>query len=174
METLEWRWIGADKEKKEGWPSGPWLEEPDKRQWQDPETGLPCLIVRNPIGALCGYVGVAEGHPLFGLDYMRVYVNVHGGLTFSGACQESSPAESSICHVVAGDEKVWWLGFDTAHLGDLIPGMPNHRWWDEYYRDLRYVEMQVKSLAKQIAKKEYGVSDEPWIIEEEDEEEGET
>lgn len=35
-------------------------------------TGLPCLIVRNRFGALCGYVGVAEGHPLFGLSYSEV------------------------------------------------------------------------------------------------------
>lgn len=36
----------------------------------DEETGYPCLIVRAPVtGALCGYVGVPERHPLYGCPY---------------------------------------------------------------------------------------------------------
>lgn len=52
-----------------GWMPGPWDDEPDKLQWTDTVTGLPCLIVRNQAGALCGYVGVPTGHPLHGLHY---------------------------------------------------------------------------------------------------------
>jgi hypothetical protein len=66
MQTLEYRTID-----KTGWGEGPWLGEPDKRQWRDPATGLPCLIVRSPSGALCGYVGVSVGHPLHGVDYSQ-------------------------------------------------------------------------------------------------------
>ena len=51
---------------KSTWGDGPWMAEPDKEQWPDETTGLPCLIKRNQFGALCGYVGVAEGHPWFG------------------------------------------------------------------------------------------------------------
>ena len=54
---------------KSGWEQGAWQDEPDKVQWIDEETGLDCLIVRNPGGALCGYVGVAEGHSLFEVSY---------------------------------------------------------------------------------------------------------
>lgn len=64
METKEWH-----KDDKTAWGDGPWLNEPDKRQWQDEATGLSCLIVRGPVGALCGYVGVPEGHPAYGLSY---------------------------------------------------------------------------------------------------------
>lgn len=64
LETKEWKTID-----KAGWGPGPWQDEPDKKQWQDEETGLPCLIVRGPSGALCGYVGVSESHPLHGKDY---------------------------------------------------------------------------------------------------------
>lgn len=64
METIEYR-----TDDKAGWGDGPWQSEPDKRQWQDDATGLPCLIVRGPVGALCGYVGVPEGHPAYGLSY---------------------------------------------------------------------------------------------------------
>lgn len=64
MEAREYR----TKDKK-AWGHGPWQDEPDKISWVDEATGLDCLIVRNHGGALCGYVGVPETHPLFGLGY---------------------------------------------------------------------------------------------------------
>ena len=75
---------------KSAWNRGPWDQEPDKRQWQDEATGLPCLIVRGPAGALCGYVGVPEGHPAHGKDYDDVEVSCHGGLTFARGCSDHS------------------------------------------------------------------------------------
>jgi hypothetical protein len=65
MQTIEYR----GHVNKEDFPAGPWMGEPDKKQWPDPATKLPCLIVRNAMGALCGYVGVTEGHPLYGKKY---------------------------------------------------------------------------------------------------------
>jgi hypothetical protein len=82
---------------KAEWVRGPWDDEPDKLQWQDEETSLPCLIVRGPAGALCGYVGVPKEHPLHGKDYDGAYdviytgeEGVHGGLTFAGPCADAS------------------------------------------------------------------------------------
>lgn len=88
------------------WPSGEWDREPDKMQWTDEATGLPCLIVRGPVGGLCGYVGVGPSHPWFRLDYShgcpercgKEYcehtpssrLDVHGGVTFSDACHEAN------------------------------------------------------------------------------------
>jgi hypothetical protein len=99
MQTREWR--TADKS---GWGSGPWQDEPDKLQWTDEATGLPCLIKRNThvTGALCGYVGVAEGHPDFQKDYDDVDVDVHGSLTFADFCHEPPEGhtkEEMICHI---------------------------------------------------------------------------
>ncbi|MBY0561549.1 hypothetical protein [Hyphomicrobium sp.] len=51
------------------WPFGAWDDEPDLKQWTDETSGLPCLILRNHMGALCGYVGVEEGNSLFGRQY---------------------------------------------------------------------------------------------------------
>jgi hypothetical protein len=81
MTTLEWRTVD-----KSTWPKGPWQDEPDKKQWRDAATGLPCLIVRGPVGALCGYVGVTADHPLHGKSYEDVDVEVHGGLTYAEPC----------------------------------------------------------------------------------------
>jgi hypothetical protein len=97
---MEWQRID-----KSTWPVGPWNAEPDKVQWVDEATGLDCLIVRNNGGALCGYVGVPEGHPWHGVDYSGCTqkppcgeswcehtpgsaVEVHGGLTFADSCNE--------------------------------------------------------------------------------------
>lgn len=99
---------------KSQWGPGPWQEEPDKLQFMT-AAGLPGLIVRGPIGALCGYVGVSAGHPYHGVGYGSCPVHcgldryadegqprcehdspdmrldVHGGLTFSSFCYEPTP-----------------------------------------------------------------------------------
>ena len=105
MKTMEWRSLD-----KSTWGRGPWQQEPDKKQWVDAATGLPCLIVRNHGGALCGYVGVPPGHPWHGKAYSgpclkaepctETYcghspeglIAVHGGLTFSDDCEDLSEA----------------------------------------------------------------------------------
>lgn len=132
--------------RRDGWPSGPWDDEPDKERWRDPETGLPCLILRSSYGHLCGYVGVAEGHQAYGMKYHDVYglfpergepghLAVHGGLTFS----DGDP------------DGVWWLGFDCSHAYDvcpgLRPGLPGTTIPSSAYRDWAYVRGEVSKLA---------------------------
>lgn len=153
---------------------GPWDCEPDKVQWIDAATGLDCLIVRNPLGALCGYVGLPPGHPFHGVDYDQctradctvdrtvewcpehspnAAVEVHGGLTFADFCRESDKGEAfGICHVPfpGRPAHVWWLGFDCAHGGDLTPRLGLSFPGDEY-RDLAYVKAQCATLARQLA-----------------------
>jgi hypothetical protein len=141
---------------------GPWNNEPDKIQWIDETTDLDCLIVRNPMGALCGYVGAPPGHPWHGAGYNDVDVSVHGGLTFAASCQENAPEGHGICHVPEPGRPadVWWLGFDCAHGGDVIPKMIEYEKnlpaeltayrRDDQYRDVAYVTEQCQQLAAQI------------------------
>ena len=85
---------------KSDWGSGVWQDEPDEMQWEDTETGFPCLIHRTEMGHLCGYVGVAKVHPLFEVKYgdaPNALHDVHGGLTFSGTFSEH--------------KEVWWFWF---------------------------------------------------------------
>jgi hypothetical protein len=160
---------------KSDWGDGPWQSEPDKVQWTDEATGLPCLAVRNSrSGAWCGYVGVVEGHPAFGLSYDAANnvipllededdrsFEVHGGLTFADFCQEDAQ-ERGICHVPqpGQPERVWWLGFDCAHAEDMAPGsMAQVRRYREMleanarrqYRPLVYVQAECVRLAQQLA-----------------------
>lgn len=165
---------------KSTWGDGPWQAEPDKIQWTDETTGLPCLAVRTPrSGNWCGYVGVAEEHPAFGLDYEEAnklaegdeddyrWFRVHGGLTFSDFCQEGDE-ETGICHVAqpGQPERVWWLGFDCAHCDDLSPAtfvtagkqyqqimLSNPRY---AYRTLEYVQAECANLAAQLRVVEKG------------------
>lgn len=160
---------------KSAWGPGPWIDERfDKIQWQDQATGLVCLAVRNGImGNWCGYVGVPESHPAFGLHYEEVNhlaepdedgyrgLQVHGGLTFSNTCDEDEQ-ELGVCHVPAPGQldRVWWLGWDAAHGSDLVPGTaalfseelrgllaarPGYE-----YRTLAYVQAECAHLAQQL------------------------
>lgn len=196
METLEYKYVD-----KKDWPRGPWNNEPDKIQFEDPETKLPCLIVRNGAGALCGYVGVSRGHPFFEIGYSdcslktaqkrgrikedeltignlkmpesflkrrreqlvcdkdgwcehtpESMVEVHGGLTFSGHCQEKED-NHGICHVPGQGEPddVWWLGFDCSHAGDVCPAYDKlflNR--ESSYKNVDYVKGEIAQLAKQL------------------------
>lgn len=141
---------------------GPWATEPDKAQWIDTVTDLDCLMLRNHVGALCGYVGVQPGHPWYKRHYdeLGAWPDVHGGLTFSSLCAEGEGTEEGpyICHIPAPGrpDAVWWLGFDCHHLGDLAPryledDMKDFRLLgDGSYRTFEYVQQQCAHLAFQI------------------------
>ena len=144
---------------------GPWDDEPDYRHWVHAATGLDCLIVRNHMGALCGYVGVSEGHPWHGVGYddieerhAEAWVPSHGGLTYASACS------GDICH--AADHEgapTWWVGFDCGHAGDLLPSVAGmlrrlrqESWYparqslglrEDVYRELQYVAGACEDLA---------------------------
>lgn len=155
-------------------PPGPWDSEPDKIQWTDAATGLPCLAKRHPhLGSWCGYVGIAEGHPLFGKGYSECVskgcaeqycyehtpesmLDVHGGITYADRCQDG-PEAIAICHVPEPGQAdhVWWFGFDCAHAGDLSPGYAFTFGLavvsgGDVYRDLAYVRRQCAHLAQQL------------------------
>ena len=157
MERIEYRNV-VNKDK---WPRGEWDNEPDKIQWPDADTGLPCLIVRGPVGALCGYVGVSEGHPFYKKTYHDVEdtLRVHGGLTFSDACAEDAVECEAICHLPSSGEPdyVWWFGFDCAHYGDLNPAYDSayQTGRNRVYRNIAYVEAEIRTLAKQLAELQF-------------------
>lgn len=143
-----------------GWGEGPWDNEPDRIEWES--HGFPCLMRRTDMGNWCGYVAVLPGHPVFEKNYNDVDVNVHGGLTYAEHCH------GSICHVPKPGEpdNVWWLGFDCAHGGDVVPSY--RRLYKEIglsataftgfddrlrerYRDVPYVRDQIEHLAAQLS-----------------------
>lgn len=170
MNTEEWAsglvlktWRNAEGDQLREEYSGIWSMEPDKAQWIDQKTNLDCLAVRGPLGAWCGYVGLPPGHPGYGKDYQEVEalydIDIHGGLTFSDACQKRDDPSVGICHVPqeGRDKDIWWIGFDCAHAWDLVPVMQKYGTYgtgDVVYRDLRWVIRETARLAEQVTQKQ--------------------
>lgn len=154
----------------------PWLKEPDRIEFQ--YRGYRCLILRNKdiTGALCGYVAVPKGHPFYEETWQRdgdkkVYdLNVHGGITYAEYHQP-------IRHQNEGDDDLWWLGFDCAHYGDLMPEQnkrimvgfealkkefPEKEFLElkellippchATYKTVDFVKKEIRSLVRQLAK----------------------
>lgn len=153
-DMMVWR----SKDKSE-WGDGPWNDEPDKAQWIDEETNLDCLIVRGPGGALCGYVGVPESHPLFDVPYSyqdsrQDDLSPHGGVTFSDRCDPSEAQHENICHTGdVANKLVYWYGFDCAHSGDISPAYGNDGYREHFssYKSFEYVQHEVSRLAMQLS-----------------------
>lgn len=160
---------------------GIWLGEADKVAWRDDATGLECIMMRdNPDGFLSGYVGVPQGHPLFGWEHEAIPaelgIEVHGGLTYSRICQDGPSPQRSlvtesrrICHVIVGqvplshateyrveEGDAWWFGFQCDHVYDIVPGRQRDRQrfmgaeTDAEYRNDAYVVREVLNLAAQL------------------------
>jgi len=137
---------------KQSWGRGLWDHEPDRVEGE--HAGFPTLARRGPMGSWCGYVAVPPGHYDHGIYYGEVDgdLDVHGGLTYSGLCH------GAICHVPKPGEpdNVWWFGFDCGHYRDITPGMMKYHFGsDEYstYKDLSYVQEEIKKLAEQLAER---------------------
>ena len=160
---------------------GPWNNEADKVAWVDDATGLGCIMLRQKDGTISGYVGVSPEHPLFGFEADAVPLEIsdvaHGGVTYGKACEANhfarvkwgEPIEEryTVCHVTRVrlhqhyrtvqttddefHEDLWWLGFDTNHPGDLVPGdYSRERRKDDIYRDQSYVYANCIALAQKL------------------------
>lgn len=110
--------------------------------------GLRAVVVLQPWGSRCGYVGVEATHKLHGKDYDDVDVDVHGGLTYANG-KSDYPADN---------KGMWWFGYDCAHFGD---GRDFSLMSDKYkaisyldeggvVRSLEYCVDECEKLAKQL------------------------
>lgn len=102
------------------------------KSWKS--SGLQCVLRHGIWGVPCGYVGVPKEHPLFGkcCGEEPDDLSVHGGVTFCGSIEGFD---------------LWFLGFDTAHYGDLFGSILDQTpiWTDEKCIN------ETESLAAQIA-----------------------
>lgn len=123
----------------------PWLTEPNELRWTDEDTGLECLIKRNPeLLHLCGYVKIDPTNALYGKKYTGESLNVHGSVTWQGKLE-------------ADKDAAYYIGFDCGHFNDYVPGMANFhvqsglhpdRWG--IYRDIEFVKAECAILAAQV------------------------
>lgn len=129
----------------------PWENEPDSLDFE--ADGLPCAMRRGGHDIWCGYVGVGEGHPLYGLPTnhpLKLPPSWFKGRTFdqgtgpmdffihalSGAKSMGDACPISLAFHVHGGVNYahdsvpgrepdgrWWFGFDCGHAGDYLPGL---------------------------------------------------
>jgi len=123
--------------------------------------GLPIVVVVNPMGFRCGYVGVPKGHPLYGADlgdpipFLKAspgsYFEVHGGITYAGGGD----------YPIDNPSEFFWLGFDCCHCYDGIDlTLTSEEYLQAYQkyprnstgevRSLDYVLSECNNLAKQL------------------------
>lgn len=114
--------------------------------------GLRCVLKRSPHGILCGYVGIPKEHPYWGMTYnddKPIWdLEVHGGITWAENCLPGEDPDGR-----------WYLGFDTGHSCDFIPGMFNPMlavgklgvFTDpSRYKDANYVTKEIINLVTQL------------------------
>lgn len=65
-----------------------------------------------------GYVIIPKGHPLHGVDYEKIEVDVHYGLTFSSYVAELDWDE--LKNIPEKYKDGWIVGFDTCHYQDTL------------------------------------------------------
>jgi len=141
---------------KSSWADGEWQNEPDKIQYQDETTGLPCQIIRNSIGGfLCGYVGVSSSHPLYGKDYTEIAddILVYGGVTYSDRRQpQMTERENSYLIETQESDAVWWFGFHCGYGWDLVPMMGYFPSENHTYKNVDFVKVHNTLLGLQLNK----------------------
>jgi len=90
----------------------PWENEIDG--YSENRSGCHLVIDRDiSMGFLRGYVGVPEGHIFYGItdtDGRIRTAPVHKGITYADHINHKN-----------FDSKLWYIGFDAAHVDDLIP-----------------------------------------------------
>lgn len=137
--------------------AGPWSNEPHRLEFR--AYGMSCLLVRDfRMWNWCGYVGMLPGHPSYGKNYDDIEVSVHGGLTYSRVC------EVPVCHIAqpAEPDELYWVGFDCAHGGDLVPGLeatqvklniPSLPFYEkrQTYKTMDYARRETEALARQLS-----------------------
>lgn len=139
---------------KSEWGDGPWQQENVAMSLiasgHEDTAGNPitCFVMRNQMGAWCGYVQVPVGHPWRSLDDVQG-VSVHGGVSFF----EETDMGGQI-------QRGMWVGFDCGHCDDYQPAMEtvmrrlmkgHQTLSSQVYRTFEYVVEEARNLAGQVA-----------------------
>lgn len=70
-----------------------------------------------------GYVAIPPEHPLYGIHYNDVNIEVHGGLTFSKHFCFFNTTTPELLDAKIPDN-YWVFGFDTMHVSDTLESCP--------------------------------------------------
>lgn len=145
------------------------------------DAGLRAVVIMSDLGHRCGYVGVPQNNPLYGIKYNeRTQVLT---MDMNRSTEKMSPIQVLLATVKSLDElrspeyvfevhggltysggsgkypvesDDWWFGYDCGHASDApAPGarMSMFSFNDGVHRTLDYCIDECESLAKQIVDK---------------------
>jgi hypothetical protein len=144
---------------RSAWQRGEWDEEPDLLRWDC--CGYPCALVRNAMGAWCGYVGLPPDHPDHGDEQssLEMDLSAHGGVTYAGDPTIGIVAACALREHEVGLPSMYWVGFDCAHGGiDAFPMEPeflrDRQDPDCYYKTIAWTKAETERLAHQFRERE--------------------
>jgi hypothetical protein len=117
---------------KKKWGDGPWMNEPDELAFK--YKGYPCLIQRQGMGHLCGYVDIHLFHPFYTHHLETLDLYVHGGISYDRKINEYRR-----------------IGFDTAHYDDYLPNSATtFNSESSTYKTIDYVKKGLMQLVDQL------------------------
>jgi hypothetical protein len=166
-EELHWTHFPSLGLSKLTFGSGEWQYEPDRVWYIDEDSGLYCLIMRQPyLGSLSGYIAVPKEHPWHQQNDIPIAGLVHGGITYtnsnklylqhflSNGSKFVGPLIESYSDtgLLLWDPTLWLIGFDCCHYSDMMPAIdgalpPVTRRY-KIYRAIDFVESQLKQLCR--------------------------
>lgn len=141
---------------KTEWIDGVWKEEPDYAAWIDDTTMYACIMRRTIFGAWAGLVGIPPTHPLYLTDLSEPvyeFIDVHGNISYTGFAPSDDVVSSP-------PVRRWWIGFYCMEREDFCPArvIQSNQSLNKrktlpipVYRTFSYVQLQVESLASQLA-----------------------
>lgn len=107
--------------------------------------GFVCYIIHHDtFDTYNGYVEIPRDHPIHGVDYDSINIDVHGGVTYGDKNE------------ITGE---FTIGFDTNHFGDAYgenvhPDLKNSL-NSGTYRDITFVENETNGIVNQLTEKYY-------------------
>lgn len=139
-------------------PPGEWSKEPDFCSWY--RKTLPCIVVRDmTLGIWKAFVGVPEDHCLYAKTIedlsktpagVELFLGTYGGISGAGIIPQDK-----------FEGKFWWLGIETSHGGDLVPGldttgtppeMAKILTANQTYKSFKFIRKEANSLADRLTK----------------------
>lgn len=100
----------------------PWNNEENKYSFY--YKGCLCLILRNHLGALCGYVGVNSTNVFYQTEPPMDLI-VYGNITYAGYGDTEPIGSPWFQRPIADAEgkTLWWVGFTCSYSDDFCPAL---------------------------------------------------
>jgi hypothetical protein len=90
-----------------------------------------------------GYVLIPKGHPMHGVHYDSINVDVHYGLTFSELASKCVQEMFEGYEMTEQDMECWIVGFDTCHYDDTLEKWPK----EEVQAETNRLREQLEAIA---------------------------